>query len=89
MSSMDKVRAAIADIARRRKNVTSDEIGWVINQLKAFRYNVRERKAKHGYLYGVESQRFMVNFHTGNKQVKSYSVDDFISAMIELGLYED
>jgi hypothetical protein len=25
----------------------------------------------------------------GNKQVKPYSVDDFASAMIELGLYED
>jgi len=31
-----------------------------------------------------------VNCHTrGNKQVKAYSVDDFASAMIELGLYED
>jgi hypothetical protein len=40
--------------------------------------------------FRVGDQRFMVNTHNpGSKQVKSYSVDDFIDAMIELGWYED
>ena len=85
------MKATIAEIAQRRNNVTSPEIDWVITQLKAHGFNVREpRKTRHGYLYGVGSQRFMVNCHNpGNKQVKTYSVDSFISAMIELGLYEE
>ena len=53
-------------------------------------YKIRRRKASHGFLFGVGSERFMVNQHNrGNKQVKRYSVDDFIDAMTELGLYEE
>jgi hypothetical protein len=91
MASIDKVKSAIADIAQRRKNVTIEEINWVADQLRMHGFKVREpRKAKHGYLYGIGSQRFMVNSHNpGSKQVKSYSVDAFISGMIELGLYEE
>ena len=91
MASIEKVKSVIAEIAQRRRNVTSDEIDWVIDQLKMHGFKVRDtRKAKHGYLYGIGSQRFMVNCHNpGSKQVKSYSVDAFIAAMIDLGLYED
>ena len=32
----------------------------------------------------------MVNSHSpGSKQIKAYSVDDFVDAMIELGWYEE
>jgi hypothetical protein len=41
-------------------------------------------------LFRVDNQKFMVNAHNpGSKQVKGYSVDDFIDAMIELGWYEE
>jgi hypothetical protein len=53
-------------------------------------YETRRREARHGVLFGIGSHRFMVNQHNpGNKQVKSYSVDAFISVMEELGLYEE
>jgi hypothetical protein len=71
------------------QNVTLDEIQWVVNQLQEH-YATAVRKARHGVLFRVGDQRFMVNTHNpGSKQVKSYSVDDFIDAMIELGWYED
>ena len=54
-------------------------------------FAVREpRKTRHGVLYGVGTVRFGVCSHNrGGKQVKRCYVDDFISAMIELGLYEE
>jgi hypothetical protein len=89
MASLEAIKEKIRDIAGRRRNVTFDEIQWVVNQLGQF-YKVGSRPARHGALFTVGSQRFMVSSHNpGSKQVKSYSVDDFIDAMIELGLYEE
>jgi hypothetical protein len=82
-----RVRKAIKEIAQRRNNVTLEEIEWVVDKL-AERHTMRRRTARHGVLFGVGEQRFMVNCHTpGSKQVKKYSVDSFIDAMIELGWY--
>jgi hypothetical protein len=91
MATIEKVKQTIAEIGQRRKNVTASEIEWVVNQLKANGYNVRDaRKTRHGVLYGVESVRFQVCIHNpGTKQVKSCYVDDFVDAMTEIGLYED
>lgn len=89
MASPDKIRERIAEIALRRKNVTLDEIEWVVNQLEQF-HSVASRPARHGTLFRVQDQKFMVNSHSpGSKQVKGYSVDDFVDAMIELGWYEE
>jgi hypothetical protein len=89
MELEERIRTTIRDIAQRRNNVTLDEIEWVVEKLSAT-YKIRRRKASHGFLFGVGSERFMVNQHNrGNKQVKRYSVDDFIDAMTELGLYEE
>lgn len=89
MADPEKVKAKIRDIAGRRNNVTLDEIEWVVNQLGEF-YPVGAREARHGKLFRVANQRFMVNSHNpGSKQVKPYSVDDFVDAMTELGWYED
>jgi hypothetical protein len=53
-------------------------------------FNARRREARHGVLFGVGNSRFMVNCHNpGSKQVKKYSVDDFLEVMEELGLYEE
>ncbi len=91
MSSIEKVKATIADIAQRRKNVTDSEIRWVVDRLRDLGYDVRgPRKTRHTDLYGVGSTRFGICTHNpGSKQVKSCYVDDFVDAMTELGLYED
>jgi len=89
MELEERVKQTIREIAKRRNNVTLSEIEWVVGKLSGT-YSVRRREARHGVLFGVGSQRFMVNYHNpGNKQVKSYSVDEFIDAMTELGLYEE
>jgi hypothetical protein len=89
MADLETIKEKIRDISGRRRNVTFDEIQWVVNQLGQF-YNVGVRPARHGALFRVENQRFMVSSHNpGSKQVKSYSVDGFINAMVELGLCEE
>ena len=89
MELEERVRHVIQDIAQRRNNVTLSEIEWVMEKLSGT-YKVRRREARHGVLFGIGCQRFMVNNHNpGNKQVKSYSVDEFVNAMVELGLYEE
>jgi len=88
MASEEKVRERIAEIAQRRANVTLNEIEWVIEQLTGY-YQVKIRDARHGKLFRVGDRRFMVNCHNpGSKQVKPYSVDDFLDAMTDLGWYE-
>jgi len=77
------VREKIREIAQRPRNVTLNEIEWVIDRL-AERYPVRIRRA------GVGDRRFILNVHNpGSKQVKPYSVHDFIDVMIDLGEYEE
>jgi len=90
MASIEKIKAEIAQIAQRRKNTTSSDIEWVVNQLKQNGYAVRSRSLSDGVLYGVGSVRFSVCTHNpGNKQVKPCYVDAFLEAMIEIGMYED
>jgi len=92
MADIEKVKGTIAEIAQRRKNVTADEIEWVLNQLNQLGgFKVRPpRKTKHGTLFLVGSSRFSVcTHHKGSKQIKACYVDAFVDAMIELGLYED
>lgn len=87
MAELEKIKECIRDITGRKENVTLSEIRWVVDRLGEHNYSIRERKATHGVLFGVGSTRFMVNCHNkGNKQVKTYSVEDFATAMKELGL---
>ena len=89
MADEEQIRRRIATIAGRRNNTTIDQIEWVINQLQQW-YETGSRPARHGVLFRVGNRRFMVNRHNpGSKQVKPYSVDEFLDAMIELGWYED
>jgi hypothetical protein len=90
MADITRIKAKILELAQREKNVALSEIEWVTDQLRQNGYDVKSREARHGKLFRVGSQRFMVNYHSkGNAQVKAYSVQDFISAMVELGLYEE
>jgi hypothetical protein len=89
MTPEERLRALIQDIAQRRNNVTLDEIEWVMEKLSGT-YNVRRRVARHGVLFGIGDRRFMVNHHNpGSAQIKSYSVDDFVDVMTELGWYDE
>lgn len=62
MADLEAIKEAIRDIAGRRKNVTFDEIEWVVNQLGRF-YKVVSRTAKHGVVFRVHNQRCMINSH--------------------------
>jgi hypothetical protein len=89
MADEKRIRSKIREIASSRKNVTFEEIEWVFARLGEFHKTAR-RDARHGTLFRVADQRFMVSTHSpGSKQVKAYSVDDFLDSMIELGWYED
>jgi hypothetical protein len=89
MADLQTIRGRIRDIAERRNNVALAEIEWVIRQLGKHGYTVGSADARHGKLFRVGTHRFMVNHHNpGSRQVKSYSVKDFINAMIDLGLYD-
>ena len=62
-----------------------------MSAIEALGFKVKKRDAKHGRLISIRSSfasvRFMVNHHNpGSKQVKTYSVKEFVDAMIELGL---
>jgi hypothetical protein len=89
MADLETIKEKIRDISGGRKNVTFDAIQWVVNQRGQF-CDGGMRPARHGALFRVDNQRFMVSSHnSGSKQVKSYSVDGFVNAMVELGLCEE
>jgi len=89
MASMDSIKRTIKDIAGRPRNVRYEEIDRIVRQLGDF-YKVKSRRATHGTLFTVGNQHFMVSPHNpGSNQVKKYCVDDFIGAMVELGIYDD
>ena len=89
MADEARIKQVIREIAQRRKNVTLDEISWVVRNLGQF-FEIAVREARHGILFRVHNQRFLVNTHNpGSKQVKAYSVDDFLDAMVEIGWFEE
>ena len=89
MDERDKIKNTIKDIAGRRKNVTLAEIDWVATRLKQFHAVVRKEN-EHAVRYRVDGQRFGVcTHHRGSKQIKACYVDDFITAMIDLGWYDE
>lgn len=90
MATIEKIKTDIALIAQRRKNTTPSEIEKVVTQIGEHGYIVRSRKTTHGVLYTVGSTRFSVCAHiSGSKQLKPCYVDNFLAAMIEIGMYEE
>ena len=98
MVDLDRIKAKISDIAHRRTSVTIAEIKWVVSQLgqlEGCEVSLRPTgKGGHSVLFrvkvGGESQRFNVATHNpGSKEIKPVYVDEFVDAMIELGLHED
>lgn len=90
MAELRKIQARIAEIAARRRNVTLGEIEWCVMRLAEHGHEVKVRDTTHMKLFRVDSQRFGVCYHDpGSKEIKACYVDEFIKAMIELGLYEE
>jgi len=90
MATVEKIKAAIAQIAQRRKNTTASEIDWVVTQLGQNGYVVKSRKTSDAMLYSVGVARFSICTHNrGSKQIKACYVDAFLGAMIEIGIYEE
>lgn len=90
MADLKRVQARIAELAGRRKNVTIEEMEWVVSQLKALGYDTNVRGTQHNKMFRVGRAFFSVCSHNkGSRQVKSCYVDNFLKAMIELELYEE
>ena len=91
MADLKKVKTVIQEIGRgSRKNVTADDIHWVVKQLGQNGHNVTERKTKESILFCVNGKRFGICDHNpGTKHIKRCYVDAFIDAMFDLDLYEN
>jgi hypothetical protein len=65
-------------LAGRRRNVEFSEIEWVVNQLRL-----------NGYDTGSRTMGIRRSFNPGSKQVKACYVDEFVAAMIDMGLCDE
>jgi hypothetical protein len=90
MATLAKIKESIEEIAGRRKNVTFSEIERVIGQLAAHGFTVKSRPAgDHAVIFHINDTVFSIATHRrGGKQILPCYVDEFLGAMIELGLYE-
>jgi hypothetical protein len=89
MATEEKIRHAIREIACRKRNVTLDDIEWVMNQLKAFA-DVNVRENDHQRMYSFQGSRFGVcTHHPGSRQVNVAYVKGFLAAMADTGWFED
>jgi hypothetical protein len=90
MAELKRVRERIAELAGRPKNVTIQEIEWVVNQLGTLGFKTHIRGTQHNKIFRVNGRIFSICSHNrGSKQIKSCYVKDFLDALIELGLYEE
>jgi hypothetical protein len=90
MADIEHIRARIAEIAQRKKNVELAEIQWVINHLGTNGYEVSSRSNEHNTIFRINSLRFGVCHHNpGSKQIKACYVREFLDVMADLGLYEE
>jgi len=91
MASVDRIKAEIAEIARRPKAVRLEEIERIVSQLQGIGYEVSARTATHGRLFRIgENPPFMVaRPNSGDSHIRSVYVRVFLEAMITLGLFED
>ena len=88
MASLERVVETIAEIARRPRQVSFEEIEQIMSQLKLLGYRVVARPTTHGYQYTVGNRIIRVKKNPRGPMKKAY-VDDFLDAMIDLGLYNE
>lgn len=90
MATEEKIRAFILEISKRPNNVTADEIKWVVNQLENLGLDTWSETNGHQVMYSIEGEQFGVcTHHKGGKQIKRCYVREFLTAMINIGWYED
>jgi hypothetical protein len=90
MADLKKIKEAINEIAGSRGNVTIEQIEWVVSHLHKNGKKTGSRPAgDHQILFTVEGESFGVCTHHKNRQLKRHYVNEFIKAMIKLGLYEE
>jgi hypothetical protein len=90
MADLTQIEKRIRELAGRRRNVQLKEIEWVVNQLRLNGYDTGSRTNGHQTLFRVGTRKFGVCGHNpGGKQIKACYVDEFIDAMIDIGLYDE
>lgn len=90
MATESKVKAFIKEIAGRPKNVTEDEIHWIVDQLTSLGLETSRDSNGHQVMYVVAGEQFGVcTHHRGSKQIKNCYVRKFLAAMANIGWYED
>jgi len=89
MAKPERIINEIMELAARPKAVRLSEIERIVSQLGLVGYSVKSRPVRHGILFTVNEETFMVCGHTpGDSHVKAYGVKNFLEAMINLGIYE-
>jgi hypothetical protein len=86
MASQEKLRAVIAELINRPKNVDYEEIAWVLTQLGSG----PPRKTRHLLLFKIPgcTEKLALNQHNNGKpHLPPYCVAEFRDRMMELGLY--
>ena len=91
MATRERISRALAEIAGRPNAVRFDDLLRIVSQIKTLgRVRVVERKTRHGYQFTIGSKIIRVSSHNpGDSHVKKAYVEDFLDAMVELGLYEE
>lgn len=90
MADLKAVKARIAEIAGRPKNVDLSDVEWVITHLGNNGYDVAVKRNVHQVRFTVNKCQFGICCHNrGNRQIKAHYVDEFLDAMTEIGVYED
>jgi hypothetical protein len=90
MANLERIKRDVADIAGRRKAVRFTEIQRVVNQLRLLGWSVRDYEGKEAWVFYVAGEKFSVCQHNrGSSHIKPKYVDNFIGAMINLGLYDE
>ena len=89
MAKPERIIRDVMELASRPKALRFSEIERIVNQLGLVGFSVSSRPVRHGKLFTVNGEPFMVCGHTpGDSHVKAYGVRNFLQAMTTLGIYE-
>jgi hypothetical protein len=90
MSSVEKIKRSIREIAGRKQNVTGAEIHRLVMGQMKDHCIVSCVENDHQRMYAIDGVRFGIcTHHPGTKQIKAIYVKQFLRAMAETGWYED
>ena len=85
MASDEKLKAEIAEISQRPKNVEYSELERILMQVGCG----KPKPTKHGFLFKIPgcSKHLMLNRHAdGRNKLPSYCVKQFLERMLEIGM---